>query len=193
MPREERPAVKFQSLSWHPPHHTTLPNTVTTPNLSGHSLGPLPPRLKPTHHSGLKMTWYSYFLLGVSNLPDLAPPQPLTGLVMRPCCQATNPTNTPTLRLDTIPATPTTTVPNMTASNMTHISGPPMHTKPVPMSSGKLYPPDQPMVFNPQNPNAPPNIHFGNLPKEVRTKGPKETFLKNFGFLKLKSMTHLPL
>ncbi|GBO39412.1 hypothetical protein AVEN_101350-1, partial [Araneus ventricosus] len=67
---------------------------------------------------------------GVSNLPDLAPPQPLTGF--GETIVASNPFD------DTIPSTPTTTVPNMTASNMTHISGPPMHTKPVPMSSGKV-------------------------------------------------------
>ncbi|GFW47683.1 protein pygopus [Trichonephila clavipes] len=96
---------------------------------------------------------------GVSNLPDLAPPQPLTGF--GETIVASNPFD------DTIPATPPTTIPNMTISNMTHMSGPPMHTKPVPMSSGKLYPPDQPMVFNPQNPNAPPIYPCGVCHKEV--------------------------
>ncbi|GIY12479.1 protein pygopus [Caerostris extrusa] len=96
---------------------------------------------------------------GVSNLPDLAPPQPLTGF--GETIVASNPFD------DSIPATSNTTVPNMTVSNMIHMSGPPMHTKPVPISSGKLYPPDQPMVFNPQNPNAPPIYPCGICHKEV--------------------------
>lgn len=42
--------------------------------------------------------------------------------------------------------------------------GPP---KPMPVSAGKIYPPDQPMVFNPQNPNAPPIYPCGVCHKEV--------------------------
>lgn len=43
-------------------------------------------------------------------------------------------------------------------------AGPP---KPMPVSAGKIYPPDQPMVFNPQNPNAPPIYPCGICHKEV--------------------------
>lgn len=39
--------------------------------------------------------------------------------------------------------------------------------KPMPVSAGKIYPPDQPMVFNPQNPNAPPIYPCGICHKEV--------------------------
>jgi len=38
---------------------------------------------------------------------------------------------------------------------------------PLSMSSEKIYPPDQPMVFNPQNPNAPPIYPCGICHKEV--------------------------
>ncbi|KFM70677.1 hypothetical protein X975_07806, partial [Stegodyphus mimosarum] len=62
-------------------------------------------------------------------LPDLVPPQPLTGF--GETIVASNPFD------DTIPTT-TTTVPNMPAPGLTHMSGPPMHAKPVPMSSGKF-------------------------------------------------------
>jgi len=44
-----------------------------------------------------------------------------------------------------------------------HMGGP----KPMPMGAGKMYPPDQPMVFNPQNPNAPPIYPCGMCHKEV--------------------------
>jgi hypothetical protein len=46
----------------------------------------------------------------------------------------------------------------------TQWNGPP---KPMPMQSGKMYPPDQPMVFNQQNPNAPPIYPCGVCHKEV--------------------------
>ncbi|CAO1395227.1 unnamed protein product [Diamesa hyperborea] len=39
--------------------------------------------------------------------------------------------------------------------------------KPMPVSAGKIYPSDQPMVFNPQNPNAPPIYPCGVCHKEV--------------------------
>jgi hypothetical protein len=39
--------------------------------------------------------------------------------------------------------------------------------KPMPVSAGKVYPADTPMVFNPQNPNAPPIYPCGVCHKEV--------------------------
>lgn len=45
--------------------------------------------------------------------------------------------------------------------------GPGPNSKPMPVSAGKIYPHDQPMVFNPQNPNAPPIYPCGNCHKEV--------------------------
>lgn len=54
-------------------------------------------------------------------------------------------------------------------------NGPPNHhhhmgmfgPKPMPVTSGKLYPPNQSKVFNPQNPNAPPIYPCGGCHKEV--------------------------
>ena len=46
--------------------------------------------------------------------------------------------------------------------------GLPMQTGPGPQASGKVYPPDQPMVFNPSNPNAPPIYPCGICHKEVK-------------------------
>jgi len=43
----------------------------------------------------------------------------------------------------------------------------PMPPNAMPNSSRKVYPPDQPMVFNPQNPNAPPIYPCGMCHKEV--------------------------
>lgn len=60
--------------------------------------------------------------------------------------------------------------------NMNHNSGNgpmnnnfmmPMYQKPMPVSAGKVYPADQPMVFNSQNPNAPPIYPCGVCHKEV--------------------------
>ncbi|KAK9890125.1 hypothetical protein WA026_008934 [Henosepilachna vigintioctopunctata] len=42
-----------------------------------------------------------------------------------------------------------------------------MYSKPIPVSAGKVYPADQPMVFNAQNPNAPPIYPCGVCHKEV--------------------------
>ncbi|XP_018331562.1 protein pygopus [Agrilus planipennis] len=42
-----------------------------------------------------------------------------------------------------------------------------MYPKPMPPSAGKVYPADQPMVFNSQNPNAPPIYPCGVCHKEV--------------------------
>lgn len=42
-----------------------------------------------------------------------------------------------------------------------------MYSKPMPVSAGKVYPADQPMVFNSQNPNAPPIYPCGVCHKEV--------------------------
>lgn len=47
------------------------------------------------------------------------------------------------------------------------LQGPPMGPKPIPEPTGKVYPPDQPMVFNHQNPNAPPISPCGICHKEV--------------------------
>ncbi|OXU24329.1 hypothetical protein TSAR_009166 [Trichomalopsis sarcophagae] len=48
------------------------------------------------------------------------------------------------------------------------LQGPPsLGPKPIPESTGKVYPPDQPMVFNHQNPNAPPISPCGVCHKEV--------------------------
>ncbi|XP_067134416.1 protein pygopus-like isoform X6 [Centruroides vittatus] len=91
------------------------------------------------------------------SLPDLVPPPPLTGY--GETIVASNPFD------DTLPTANNTSVPPMPGPGMT--PGPPMHPKPVPMSSGKVYPPDQPMVFNPQNPNAPPIYPCGICHKEV--------------------------
>lgn len=45
-----------------------------------------------------------------------------------------------------------------------------MYSKPMPVSAGKVYPADQPMVFNSQNPNAPPIYPCGVCHKEVSWK-----------------------
>lgn len=50
---------------------------------------------------------------------------------------------------------------------MSHMHMMGMAPKPLPVSAGKIYPPDQPMVFNPQNPNAPPIYPCGICHKEV--------------------------
>jgi len=50
-------------------------------------------------------------------------------------------------------------------SSMCGTLGPGM--SPISMSSGKIYPPDQPMVFNPKNPNAPPIYPCGICHREV--------------------------
>lgn len=42
-----------------------------------------------------------------------------------------------------------------------------MYSKPMPVTAGKVYPADQPMVFNAQNPNAPPIYPCGVCHKEV--------------------------
>ncbi|XP_060534196.1 protein pygopus-like [Cylas formicarius] len=42
-----------------------------------------------------------------------------------------------------------------------------MYSKPMPVSAGKVYPANQPMVFNSQNPNAPPIYPCGVCHKEV--------------------------
>ena len=46
-------------------------------------------------------------------------------------------------------------------------TGGPVGPKPVPIMSGKIYPPDKSMVFNPANPNAPPIYPCGVCHKEV--------------------------
>lgn len=64
---------------------------------------------------------------------------------------------------------------NMMSNNPSQLmgpnQGPPMGMyggpKPMPVSAGKIYPVDTPMVFNPQNPNAPPIYPCGTCHKEV--------------------------
>lgn len=67
---------------------------------------------------------------------------------------------------------PQTNNSNMNQNQMPpHQMGPmgPMYSgpKPMPVSAGKIYPADTPMVFNPQNPNAPPIYPCGVCHKEV--------------------------
>lgn len=62
--------------------------------------------------------------------------------------------------------------PGMMGPGMSPVHGIGMHhnysgPKPMPVSAGKVYPADQPMVFNPQNPNAPPIYPCGICHKEV--------------------------
>lgn len=47
------------------------------------------------------------------------------------------------------------------------LTGPGGNKPPMTMGAGKMYPPGQPMVFNPQNPNAPPIYPCGVCHKEV--------------------------
>jgi collagen type III alpha len=54
-------------------------------------------------------------------------------------------------------------LPNAMGSGQGMYAGP----KPMPVSAGKVYPADTPMVFNPQNPNAPPIYPCGVCHKEV--------------------------
>lgn len=60
---------------------------------------------------------------------------------------------------------------NPSQMNMGQNQGPQMGMyggpKPMPVSAGKVYPVDTPMVFNPQNPNAPPIYPCGVCHKEV--------------------------
>jgi hypothetical protein len=53
------------------------------------------------------------------------------------------------------------------AQNASQIGGMYGGPKPMPVSAGKIYPADTPMVFNPQNPNAPPIYPCGVCHKEV--------------------------
>lgn len=68
---------------------------------------------------------------------------------------------------------PTTNSSNMNQNQMPPHGGMPMGPgmyggpKPMPVSAGKIYPADTPMVFNPQNPNAPPIYPCGICHKEV--------------------------
>lgn len=56
---------------------------------------------------------------------------------------------------------------SMMGPNSSQISGMYGGPKPMPVSAGKVYPADTPMVFNPQNPNAPPIYPCGVCHKEV--------------------------
>ncbi|XP_066149080.1 protein pygopus-like isoform X2 [Euwallacea fornicatus] len=57
--------------------------------------------------------------------------------------------------------------PPMNNNNFMMSPMPNMYSKPMPVSAGKVYPADQPMVFNSQNPNAPPIYPCGVCHKEV--------------------------
>ncbi|XP_015908131.1 protein pygopus [Parasteatoda tepidariorum] len=139
MPRERKTAAKFKGDP-DGPGEIKFPGQPESPSTKKRRTGGTPNQISPAQ-------------------PDFIPPPPLTGF--GETIVASNPFD------DTVPAATTTSVPNMPMPNMTHMSGPPMHTKPVPMSSGKVYPPDQPMIFNPQNPNAPPIYPCGICHKEV--------------------------
>uniref|UniRef100_V5HDF4 Putative pygopus 2 n=1 Tax=Ixodes ricinus TaxID=34613 RepID=V5HDF4_IXORI len=109
------------------------------------------------------------------SIPDLVPPPPMTGY--GETIVASNPFD------DTVPSQQThlhhrppqhamlhqsasvNQPPQMSAASVMPPSA--MHPKPMPMMSGKIYPHDQPMVFNPQNPNAPPIYPCGVCHKEV--------------------------
>lgn len=106
------------------------------------------------------------------SIPDLVPPPPMTGY--GETIVASNPFD------DTVPSQPQHHPPPhaMLHQQQPGVSQHPMsqpnvmppsamHQKPLPMTSGKVYPPDQPMVFNPQNPNAPPIYPCGVCHKEV--------------------------
>lgn len=138
MPRERRNAAKFKA---DPDGDLKNAGQPESPSAKKRRTGNTPNQASPS-------------------LTDLVPPQPLTGF--GETIVASNPFD------DTVPIPTSTTVPNMAISGLSHMSGgAPMHSKPVPMSSGKVYPPDQPMVFNPQNPNAPPIYPCGICHKEV--------------------------
>lgn len=55
----------------------------------------------------------------------------------------------------------------MSNNNVALPPGAPVGSKPMPLMSGKIYPPEQSMVFNPANPNAPPIYPCGVCHKEV--------------------------
>lgn len=81
--------------------------------------------------------------------------------------QPPNPPHTPSsqpqppLTPHSVPSTPGTPLPQQTPPQQQQ------QPKPVPLMSGKIYPPEQSMVFNPANPNAPPIYPCGICHKEV--------------------------
>lgn len=140
MPRERRPPTKFKAESDSGTGDLKTPNQPESPSGKKRRTSAATTAAQPS-----------------PSLPDLVPPPPLTGY--GETIVASNPFD------DTLPSTNNASVPAMPGTGMT--PGPQMHSKPVPMSSGKVYPPDQPMVFNPQNPNAPPIYPCGICHKEV--------------------------
>ncbi|XP_022256867.1 pygopus homolog 1-like isoform X1 [Limulus polyphemus] len=95
------------------------------------------------------------------SLPDLVPPPPMSGY--GDTIVASNP-------FDDTPIVNNTGQTMMVPSsvpNMNSVSSPSLNNKPVPLGSGKVYPPGQSMVLNPQNPNAPPIYPCGICHKEV--------------------------
>lgn len=65
-------------------------------------------------------------------MPDLVPPQPVTGF--GETIVASNPFDDTVPALTTVPHTATMSVPGIAP----HMPGPPLHAKPVPISSGKV-------------------------------------------------------
>lgn len=57
--------------------------------------------------------------------------------------------------------------------------GPGPGPKPMSMGAGKIYPPNQPMVFNPQNPSAPPIYTCGSCHKEINDNEEEALFCES--------------
>lgn len=57
--------------------------------------------------------------------------------------------------------------------------GPGPGPKPMPLGAGKIYPPNQPMVFNPQNPSAPPIYTCGSCHKEINDNDEEALFCES--------------
>ncbi|XP_023231793.1 protein pygopus-like isoform X3 [Centruroides sculpturatus] len=162
MPRERRPPTKFKGKTCQSSNKFLFLNVNAYMHSRGETdsgSGELKTANQPESPSGKKRRTSAATTAAQPSpsLPDLVPPPPLTGY--GETIVASNPFD------DTLPTANNTSVPPMPGPGMT--PGPPMHPKPVPMSSGKVYPPDQPMVFNPQNPNAPPIYPCGICHKEV--------------------------
>lgn len=108
-----------------------------------------------------------------SNSCGLIPPQPMTGYGdtifasnpfddMPPSGHPQTPL-TPTQQQPPPPSSGPGSAPPTSNSQMGNMP----QNKPMPIMTGKIYPPDQPMVFNPANPNAPPIYPCGTCHKEV--------------------------
>jgi len=117
---------------------------------------------------------------------ELIPPQPIstfgdTIIASNPFDDTPQSSQQPTAQSQQTTAQPQNQSPNNMLNNgsngsMGPIGGQPQSMqsqtggqppKPVPLMSGKIYPPEQSMVFNPANPNAPPIYPCGICHKEV--------------------------